>query len=88
MKKEYLLTFSSFYKAKYAQEKITEIGVRCTIKRAPSEIVTSCGYAIYLKTDDIKKVLSIFDDNILTLKGAFIIDNSLGTTQYRKIKVK
>lgn len=85
MKKEYLLTFSSFYKAKYAQEKIIELGVRCTVKRAPSEIVTSCGYAIYLKTDDIQKVLSIFDGQILTVKNVFLIDNSLGTTQYRRI---
>ncbi|WP_312649085.1 DUF3343 domain-containing protein [Aminipila sp.] len=87
MKKEYLLTFSSFYKAKYAQEKIIELGVRCTVKRAPSEIVTSCGYAIYLKTDDIQKVLSIFDGEILTVKGVFLVDNSLGTTQYRKISI-
>lgn len=85
MKKEYLLTFSSFYKAKYAQEKIIELGVRCTVKRAPSEIVTSCGYAIYLKTDDIQKVLSIFDGQILAVKNVFLIDNSLGTTQYRRI---
>lgn len=87
MKKEYLLTFSSFYKAKYAQEKIIELGVRCTVKRAPSEIVTSCGYAIYLKTDDIQKVLSIFDGEILTVKNVFLIDNSLGTTQYRRISI-
>ncbi|QAT43008.1 DUF3343 domain-containing protein [Aminipila luticellarii] len=85
MKKEYLLTFSSFYKAKYAQEKITELGVRCTVKRAPSEIVTSCGYAIYLKTEDINRVLSIFDGEILTVKGVFMIDSSSGSTQYRKI---
>ncbi|QHI73382.1 DUF3343 domain-containing protein [Aminipila terrae] len=85
MKKEYLLTFSSFYKAKYAQEKITELGVRCTVKRAPSELVTSCGYAIYLKTDDLNKVLSVFDGEILAVKNIFLIDNSLGNTQYRRI---
>lgn len=88
MKKEYLLTFSSFYKAKYAQEKIAELGVKSAIKRAPSEIVTSCGYALYLKTDNINRVLNIFDGNILTLKGAFIIEDSLGTTQYRRISIK
>ncbi|MFV0516620.1 MAG: DUF3343 domain-containing protein [Aminipila sp.] len=85
MNKDYLLTFSSFYKAKYAQEKILELGVRCTIKRAPSEIVTSCGYAIYLKTDNIKKVLNIFDGQILSVKGVFVLDNSSGTPKYKKI---
>lgn len=87
MKKEYLLTFSSFYKAKFAEEKITELGFRCLLKRAPSEIVTSCGYAIYLKTDDIKRVLSIFDGEILTLKGVFLIDKSSGNMQYRRMSI-
>lgn len=86
MKKEYLLTFSSFYKAKYAQEKILELGVRCTIKRAPSEIVTSCGYAIYLTTADINRVLSIFDGEILSVKGVFVLDNSSGKPSYRRIE--
>lgn len=85
MKKEYLLTFSSFYKAKYAQEKITELGIRSTVKRAPSEIVTSCGYAVYVRTEDINRVLQIFDGEILTVKGIFLVDQSTGTTQYRRI---
>ncbi|QIB69726.1 DUF3343 domain-containing protein [Aminipila butyrica] len=85
MKNEYLLTFSSFYKAKYAQEKITELGIRSTVKRAPSEIVTSCGYAVYVKTEDISQVLRIFDGEILTVKSIFLIDYSTGTTQYRRL---
>lgn len=87
MNKEYLITFSSFYQARYAQEKIMKLGIRCTIKRAPSELAKSCGYAVYLKTDSIGKVFSLFDGETLSAKGAFVIDNSSGAIQYRRIEI-
>ncbi|MBN7772715.1 DUF3343 domain-containing protein [Clostridium aminobutyricum] len=82
---EYLITFSSFYKAKYAQEKIVELGIRCTVKKAPPELVKSCAYAIYLRTNDITKLQGIFDGQILEPKGIFLIDMSSGTLQYKRI---
>ena len=86
MKKEYLLTFSSYYKAKYAQEKLVGLGIKSTIKRAPSELVTSCGYALHLKTDNLSRALSVFDGEILDFKFIFLVDDSSGRTEYKKIR--
>lgn len=85
---EYIITFSSFYKAKYAQEKVIELGIRCTIKKAPPELVKSCAYALYLKTNNITRVQEIFDGEILEPKGVYLIDMSSGTLQYKKITLR
>lgn len=82
---EYLITFSSFYKAKYAQEKVVEQGMRCTIKKAPPELAKTCAYALYIRTNDINRLMGIFDGEILDPKGIFLIDMSSGILQYKRI---
>ena len=86
MKKEYLLTFSSYYKARYAQDKLHAHGIYSSVKRAPTGLTTSCGYALHVKTDSLEDVLDVFDE-ILMYKNVFLIDNSSGKTEYRKIKI-
>jgi hypothetical protein len=58
---EYLIAFSSFYKAIYAQEKLQERRIRVTVKKLPPELIKSCGYALYMKTDSIQNVLTALD---------------------------
>ena len=41
MKKEYVLAFSSFYKASYAQEKLAEHGMRAAVRKLPPELMKS-----------------------------------------------
>ena len=56
MKKLYIISFSSFYKAAYARDKLSENGFRASVRRLPPELVKSCGYGIYIKTADIGEV--------------------------------
>lgn len=54
---EYLISLSSFYKAAYGQEILTEAGIRTVLKRTPPNLVGSCGYALAVQTDLIHEVL-------------------------------
>jgi hypothetical protein len=82
---EYLIAFSSFYKAIYAQEKLQERHIRITLKKLPPELIKSCGYALYLRTDSIQSVLTALDAAQITTKGVFLIDASQGRTNYKRI---
>ena len=82
---EYLIAFSSFYKAIYAQEKLQERHIRISIKKLPPELIKSCGYALYLRTDSIQSVLAALDAAQITSKGVFLIDTSQGRTNYKRI---
>ena len=73
MKKDYLLTFSSYYKARYAQDKLYAHGINSSVKRAPTGLTTSCGYALHVKTDRLEDVLDVFDE-ILMYKNIFLIE--------------
>ena len=85
MKKEYLLTFSSYYKARYAQDKLHANGIKSNVKRAPTGLMTSCGYAIYVTTDDLPAVLNVFDGEILNYKNIFVLDSSSEEGKYVKL---
>ena len=57
MQQEYVLSFSSFYKAAYAQE-----GIQATLKKLPTELVRSCNTGIYLRAESLAEVRTILDD--------------------------
>jgi len=82
---EYLIAFSSFYKAIYAQEKLQERRVHATLKKLPPEVIKSCGYALYLRADSIQTIIDILNTAQITTKGVFVIDNSQGRTNYKRI---
>ena len=85
MTKEYIIAFSSFYKAAYAQEKLQEKRVDATLKKLPPELIKSCGYALYLRSDSIQSVLKLLEDCQITTKGVFSVDTSSGKTNYKRI---
>ena len=82
MKKSYIISFSSFYKAAYARDKLTANGLRASVRRLPTELVRSCGYGVYIKTDDIGEVRSILDQNSIAVKSIYRADEN----EYVKIK--
>ena len=51
MNQEYVISFSSFYKAAYAQDMLEEAGIASTLKKLPTELVRSCSTGLYLRTD-------------------------------------
>ena len=75
MKKEYVLAFSSFYKAAYAQEKLAEQGLRAAVRKLPPELMRSCGYALYLLSSSIQSVVAVLSENEIDFRGAYEITN-------------
>ena len=73
MEQEYILSFSSFYKAAYAEDMLEENGIRSTMKKLPAELVRSCGTGLYLRSDDIDEVLKVLDNKQIMPTGVFRI---------------
>ena len=73
MEQEYILSFSSFYKAAYAEDMLEENGIRSTMKKLPAELVRSCGTGLYLRSDDIDEVLRVLDNKQIMPTGVFRI---------------
>lgn len=86
MRKEYVLAFSSFYKAMYAQEKLQQNRMSSTLKRLPPELLKSCGYALHVRTESIQELLSVLSESNIDTKGAFEIESADGKSQYRRIQ--
>ena len=73
MEKEYILSFSSFYKAAYAQEMLEQAGIRSSLRKLPAELIYSCGTGLYLRIDSIQRAIDVFDDRRIVPKGIFEI---------------
>ncbi len=68
---EYVIAFSSFYKAVYAQEKLNESHIRSTLKKLPPELIRSCGYGLYVRTNTIDNINRILNKSKIDTKGVF-----------------
>ena len=87
MEKEYLLSFSSFYKAAYAQEVLEEEGIRSSLRRLPAELIHSCGTGLYLRTGSIQQVVDVFVGRQIVPRGIFEIQGrGREERKYRKVQ--
>lgn len=82
---EYAIAFSSFYRAVYAQEKLQENNIRSNLKKTPPNLLRSCGYAVYLRTNNINEALDILEKAGIIAGGVFRIENANGIPKYIKI---
>ncbi|MBR0600005.1 DUF3343 domain-containing protein [Sinanaerobacter chloroacetimidivorans] len=82
---EYVIAFSSFYRAVYAQERLQENRIRSTLKKLPPDLLRSCGYAVYLKTNSIFSALDILEKNQILARGVYEIEYFNGTANYKQI---
>lgn len=82
---EYVIAFSSFYRAVYAQEKLQENKIRSTLKKLPPHLLRTCGYAVYLKTNSIHTTLDILGKNQIEPRGVYLIEIENGKTNYKQI---
>lgn len=73
MEKEYILSFSSFYKAAYAEDILQQHGISCTLRKLPPLIAHSCSTGVYLKTDSIEKVRGVLNTKQIATKGIYEI---------------
>ena len=83
MEKEYIMAFSSFYKAAYAQDMLSEAGIKAQLKRLPQELVRSCGTGVYLRTSDIGEAESVLEMSQISVRGVYEIKREgKGTKSY------
>ena len=87
MIKEYILSFSSFYKAAYAQDMLEHEGIHATLKKLPTELVRSCSTGLYLRTSSMEPVYRVLDDKGIICGGVFEISHDADRKRvYTKIK--
>jgi len=82
---EYVIAFSSFYRAVYAKEKLEEYKFGATLKKIPPDLLKTCGYAVHLKTDSIRNALELLEKNQIIARGVYLIEHENGTLNYRQI---
>ena len=85
--KEFILSFSSFYKAAYAQDMLEERGISSTLKKLPPELIRSCGTGLYLRTDSIQLVQQVFDEKQISTRGIYHIRRD-GGNEKKYIRMK
>lgn len=85
---EYLLAFSSFYKAAYAQEALRERGLSSSLRRLPPGLLESCGYGAIFRTDrkdGLKQALEALSEKKIQTRGVFLLRREQGKIFYDKI---
>ena len=85
--REYILSFSSFYKAAYAQDMLEEGGIASTLKKLPPELIRSCGTGLYLRTDSIQPVQHVLSEKQISTRGIYQIQRD-GGREKRYVRMK
>ncbi len=85
MEYEYILSFSSFYKAAYAKDVLAENGLHATLRKLPPQVAHSCSTGLYLSIDSIERVRQILDEKQITIRGVYQINRIGGTKNYRRV---
>jgi hypothetical protein len=87
MQKEYIIAFSSFYKAAYAEDLLEAEGIRVTLRKLPIELAKSCSTGIYGTDLPIERVKEIFRGKDIYPRGIYLMardDN--GKTTYTLVR--
>lgn len=74
MQNEYIIAFSSFYKAAYAQELLEEEGIRSNLRKLPIDIAKSCSTGLMYRGNSIQKVKEIFEKKDIRTRGIYLVD--------------
>lgn len=82
---EYLLTFSSFYKAMYARDKLMERGIPSKQQRVPTQLLRTCGQALLVTGCDLQNIIAVLSENQIDTRGIFQAVISNGKKEYQHI---
>ncbi len=84
---EYIMSFSSFYKAAYARDVLEQSGISSTLKKLPPELITSCGTGLYLRTSSIQQAMEILEHRNITARGIYLIEREENQNKrFRRLK--
>ena len=85
MEKEYLLSFSSFYKAAYAKDVLESHGLHSSLRKLPPQVARSCSTGVYLRIDSIDRVQKVLKEHEIITKGCFEIRRTDGEKAYIRV---
>lgn len=85
MENEYIVSFSSFYKAAYARDVLEENGLNSTLRKLPPQVAHSCSTGLYLRIDSIERVRQILEEKQITVRGIYQISRISGTKTYKRV---
>ena len=71
---EYIIAFSSFYKAAYAEEVLLEKGIQTSLRKLPIEIAKSCSTGLFYKGSRIEEVKRTLAERDISVRGIYSIE--------------
>lgn len=86
MDNEFIMSFSSFYKAAYARDVLEENGYHSTLRKLPPQVAHSCSTGLYLRAGSIERVQRVLDERQIVAKGVYAISkNEKGLRTYTRV---
>ena len=85
MEQEFILFFSSFFKAAYARDVLEENGLHSTLRKLPPQVAHSCSTGVYLRIDSIERVRRVLDERQIAIKAAYRISRISGVKTYEQV---
>ena len=82
MQKEYIIAFTSFYKAAYARDVLDEAGIRAQLKRLPPELVKSCSTGVKAAARGPEDIREVFELKQIRPRGIYEIIFESGKERY------
>lgn len=83
---DFILTFSSPYKAMYARDKLQERGIGSRMQKTPAELFRTCGQSLLIQGWDLNLILAVLAENQIDSKGVFQLIGTDTHTEYRRIR--
>ena len=74
MQNEYIIAFSSFYKAAYAQEILEGEGIKTNLRKLPIEIARSCSTGLLYRGSDAQNLKEILARKDVNIRGIYLVD--------------
>lgn len=85
MENEYILSFSSFYKAAYAKDVLEENGFHAMLRKLPPQITHSCSTGLYLKIDSIERVRGVLAERQIATRGIYQVIRIGSVKSYKSV---
>ncbi|MBQ8589950.1 MAG: DUF3343 domain-containing protein [Firmicutes bacterium] len=85
---DYLLAFSSFYKAAYAQETLADRKFTVSLRKLPPGLLQTCGYGVSLRTDGLeglKRAMRLLEEREIRHRGVFSPRREANRVIYDKV---
>ncbi len=82
---EYLMAFTSFYKAMYAKDRLRSHGITVVPQRVPAGVFRTCSQGLHVSHCDIHEILHILETGQAAPKRVYEIRFENGKKEYKEI---